>query len=143
MLNAGQTMTIMLNAQLTQSFPIGTPFTQIAKVTTPSIEYSTGNNSATATGVVQSAADLRITKTLILPFTGYESGTPVPYRITYGNSGGRAADNVVIDDYLPPMISVATLHLPTGIFPMRIGTLPAGSGGSFILTATLASLLSS
>ena len=70
---------------MTQSFPVGTLFNQIATTTTTTIEYTTGNNSATATGVVQSPADIWATKTLA-PFTGFTTGDYVYYTITYGNS---------------------------------------------------------
>ena len=51
-LNAGDTITILLHATMTQAFPVGTPFNQIAKTSTVTPEYTTGNNTATATGVV-------------------------------------------------------------------------------------------
>ncbi|MEI8007952.1 MAG: hypothetical protein WCI00_00445 [bacterium] len=51
-MNAGDTITILLHAALTQAFPVGTSFSQIAKTTTVTPEYTTGNNAATATGVV-------------------------------------------------------------------------------------------
>jgi hypothetical protein len=75
----------MLNAPMMQNFAVGTTFNQIAKVTTTSAELNTGNNSATATGIVQAAADVRITKTMA-PFNGYNAGDQVIYTITYGNS---------------------------------------------------------
>jgi hypothetical protein len=84
-LNPGQTITILLNAPITQSFAVGTTFNQIAKTTSISAEYSTGNNSATATGIVQATPDVRVTKTLA-PFTGFNIGDQVIYTITYGNS---------------------------------------------------------
>ena len=93
-------MTIILNAPMTQAFDVGTTFNQIAKTTTASAEYSTGNNSATAAGIVQAAANVWITKTLA-PFTGFNIGEQVVYTITYGNSGGKSADNVVITDIVP------------------------------------------
>ncbi|MFA6256223.1 MAG: hypothetical protein WC606_03490 [Candidatus Absconditabacterales bacterium] len=134
-LNPGQTITILLNAPMTQAFAVGTTFNQIAKTTTASPEYSTGNNSATATGVVQATADVRITKTLA-PFTGFKAGDQVRYLITYGNSGGKTADNVIITDIVPVGIT-----LPVTTF--TLGTLPAGSGGTIIITGTLGSLFTS
>jgi hypothetical protein len=74
-----------LNAPITQSFAVGTTFNQIAKTTSISAEYSTGNNSATATGIVQSSSDVWITKTLT-SFTGYHAGDQIIYTLTYGNS---------------------------------------------------------
>ena len=84
-LNAGQTMTVILNTPMTQNFAVGTTFNQIARTATASPEYTTGNNSATATGIVQLAANVRVTKTLAA-FTGYNVGDQVIYTITYGNS---------------------------------------------------------
>lgn len=85
-MNAGQTITIRINAAMTQAFPVGTSFSQIAKATTASAEYSATNNAASSLGTVQSPADVRVTKTLIAPFTGYAAGDHVSYLITYGNS---------------------------------------------------------
>ena len=48
-LYAGDSITILLNGALMQNFAVGTPFSQIAKVSSISPEYTTGNNSATAT----------------------------------------------------------------------------------------------
>ena len=70
---------------MTQAFAIGTSFNQIAKATTLSNEYTTGNNAATASAIVQAPANVRITKTL-LPFTGFNAGDQVHYVLTYGNN---------------------------------------------------------
>lgn len=78
-------MTIMVNAPMTQNFAVGTTFNQIAKTTTASAEYTTGNNSVTATGIVQANPDIWVKKTLA-PFTGYRTGDQMIYTITYGNS---------------------------------------------------------
>lgn len=104
-LNPGQTTTILMHAPMTQSFAVGTSFTQIAKATSVSTEYTTGNNSASATGTVQASADVWITKTLS-PFTGYAAGDHVYYTIIYGNSGGKIAENTVITDLVPANISI-------------------------------------
>lgn len=128
-LNPGQTMIIRLHAPMTQSFAVGTSFTQIAKATSISPEYTTGNNSASATAVVESSADVWLTKTLA-PFSGYLAGDQVVYTITYGNSGGKLASDVAISDLVPANISI-----PASSF--MLGTLPAGSGGTIILTGTL------
>jgi len=84
-LNPGQTITILVRGPMTQNFAVGTSFNQTAKTTTASTEYTLGNNSATATGIVQKPADVWVTKTLA-PFTGYKAGDQVFYTITYGNS---------------------------------------------------------
>lgn len=104
-LNAGQTTIIRLHAPMTQSFAVGTSFTQIATATSVSTEYTTGNNNATATGTVQASADVWITKTLA-PFTGYAAGDHVYYTITYGNSGGKIAENTMITDLAPTNINI-------------------------------------
>lgn len=75
----------MLRSPMMQNFAVGTSFSQTAKVTTVSDEYTTGNNSAVATGVVESQPDVWVTKTLA-PFTGFHQGDIVTYTITYGNS---------------------------------------------------------
>lgn len=128
-LNPGQTITILVRGPMTQNFAVGTTFTQIAKATTASPEYAQGNNSATATGSVQAPADVWVTKTLA-PFTGYKPGDQAIYTISYGNSGGKIANNVSISDIVPTGITI-----PTTSF--SLGNLPAGSGGSFVVTGTL------
>ena len=87
----------MVSAPMTQNFAIGTTFNHIVKTSSVSAELSTGNNSASAAGAVQALPDVRVTKTLA-PFTGYRLGDVVSYTITYGNSGGKLANNVTIVD---------------------------------------------
>lgn len=134
-LNAGAIITILLDAPITQAFAVGTSFDQIATTTTLTPEYTTGNNSATATGIVQASADVWITKTLA-PFTGYLVGDHVYYTLIYGNSGGKVAANTVITDLVPANISI-----PVSTF--TLWTLPTGSGGTILLTWTLSSLFTS
>lgn len=93
----GQSMTFAISAALAQQVAPGTSFTNIAKAITASSEYTTGNNSATVTATIVAPADLYIHKTM-QAFTGYQLGSVVTYTITYGNSGGTAAQNVVIQD---------------------------------------------
>lgn len=78
-------MTVVINTSMLQNLSLGTTFNQISRVTTASTEYTTGNNSATATGIVQAAANVWVTKTLA-PFTGYRAGDQIIYTLTYGNS---------------------------------------------------------
>ncbi len=134
-LNPWQIMTIRLQAPMTQNYAIGTTFTNTVKTTTVSSEYTTGNNSASATWAVQALSDVRVTKTLT-PFSGYRVGDIVTYTITYGNSWGKSADNVNLLDIMNGQV-----QLPTTNF--NLGTLPAGSGGTIILTGTLTATLTS
>ena len=113
-LNPGQVITITLSAPMTQAFPAGTPFNQIATAITSGAEYTTGNNSALATGIVESAADLWITKTLV-PFTGYATGDEIDYIITYGNSGSKPAIHAGITDFPSSDIS-----LPSTTFSLNV-----------------------
>jgi hypothetical protein len=69
-----------------QQVAAGTTFVNTAKAVTASSEYTTGNNSATVTGMTVTPVDLYITKTM-QTFTGYQAGSIVTYTITYGNSG--------------------------------------------------------
>jgi len=134
-LNPGQTMIIVLNAPMLQNFAVGTTFNQIATTTTASAEYTTGNNSATATWIVQTVANVWVTKTL-MPFTGYNSGDKVIYTIAYGNSWGKPATGVVLNDIISSWINIPVNML-------NIWTLPAGSGWTLTLTWTLWSLFTS
>ncbi len=134
-LNPGQIRTILLSAPMAQNFSVGTTFNQIAKTTTASPEYATSNNSATASSVVQAAADVWITKTLA-PFVSYKAGDSVVYMITYGNNWGKSANNVTITDIAP-----TNINLPTTNF--SLWTIPAWSGGSILLTGTLETLFTS
>jgi len=88
-----------------------------------------------ATGIVQSLPDVRVTKTLS-PFTGYHAGDEVHYTITYGNSGGKVANNVVIVDTMNGAVTLNATNFP-------IGMLPVGSGWTIILTGVLTTTLSS
>ena len=78
-------MVVILDTTLMQTLSVGTPFNQIARISTTSPEYTTGNNTTTATGIVQAAANVWVTKTLA-PFTGYRAGDVLMYTLTYGNS---------------------------------------------------------
>ncbi len=118
---------------MTDDFAVGTTFNQTAKVSTASDEYSTTNNSALATGSIQALADVRVNKTLA-PFTGYRAGDEVSYTITYGNSGGKTAENVTITDTMNGQVNLNGNNF-------TIGSLPGGSGGTIILTGSLNSNL--
>lgn len=128
-LNAWASMTVTVKTLMAQNLSVGTTFNQIARVATTNPEYTTGNNSATATGIVQAPANVWITKTQA-PFTGYHAGDIIKYTLTYGNNWGKPANNVVITDLVP-----AGITIPVNTF--TIGTLPAGSGGTMVLTGTL------
>ncbi len=134
-LNPWQTMTIMVNAPMTQNFAIGTTFNHIVKTSSVSAEFTTGNNSASAAWIVQALPDVRVTKTLA-PFTGYHVGDEVRYTIAYGNSGGKVANNVTIVDTMNGQVSLNATNF-------SIGSLPAGSGGTITLTWTLTATLTS
>ncbi len=134
-LNPGEIRNVLLRISMKQNASVGTTFNNIAKVTSTSTEYSTTNNTATATGIVQLPANVRVTKTLA-PFTGFHAGDKVVYTITYGNNGGKTAENVVITDSMNGNVS-----LPTTNF--AIGSLPAGSGGTITLTGTFNAALAS
>jgi len=105
----GQLVTILLSAPLMQNFSVGTTFSQTAKASTASPEFTTGNNSVTAAGNVVAPANIRVTKTLA-PFTGFHAGDQVIYTITYGNNGGKTAQNVVITDTMNGNISLPTTN---------------------------------
>lgn len=151
-LYAWDSKTIVLTAPLMNNIVVGTAFSQIAKVNTKNSEYTTGNNSATATWVVQTYADVRVTKTLA-PFTGFQEGDTVVYTISYGNSGGRTATFVNVIDSINDEVSFDETGYITAEaintdevvdFTVRsIAALPGGSGGIFTLTGTFTSTLSS
>ncbi|MEI6774054.1 MAG: hypothetical protein WCL18_04570 [bacterium] len=129
-LNPGQSITILLHAPMTQAFPVGTPFNQIAKTTTVSTEYTTGNNSATATGIVLGLPDLWVHKALITPYPTF-SGDAVNFLITYGNSGFSTATNVILTDILSGQISWSAFGnsgAGQGAISLSLGNIPVGSG---------------
>ena len=82
----GQTTTIVLHATMAQQASLGTVFDQTASITASSAEYTTGNNVAIPTGVIQALADVSVHKTLHT-FSGIALGDIVTYTLTYGNSG--------------------------------------------------------
>jgi len=124
-----------MNTSLADDFVPGTIFTTTAKTTTASAEYTTENNSALATKTVQALSDVRVNKTLA-SFSGYRAGDEVKYTITYGNSGEKTAENVNIVDSMNGQVMLNTTNFP-------IGSLPAGSGGTIILTGSLTATLTS
>ena len=135
-LNAGDTITILLHATMTQAFPVGTPFNQIAKTSTVTPEYTTGNNTATATGVVAWLPDLRITKTFVQPRPSLSWDKAI-FVITYGNSGYTAAQNVMLDDTVSSQIArlaFGPLGSGQGSASLSLWTIPVGSGGTITMT---------
>jgi len=134
-LNPGQTITILLNAPMTQNFAVGTTFNQTAKATTASAEYTTGNNSVLATGIVQAFADVRVTSTL-QAFTGYRAGDIVTYTLVYGNSWGKVADDVTLTNTINGQVNLAQTTF-------TLWSLPVGSGGTIVLTGALTANLAS
>ena len=138
-LNPWTSTIITLSAPLTQNFPVGTPFSQIAKTTTITSEYTTGNNSATATGSVTWRPDLRVTKTFLQPRPSFSWDKAI-FVITYGNSWYTIANGVMLHDTVSPQISrssFGSLWSGQGSASLSLWNIPAGSGGTIIMTGYL------
>ncbi len=85
-----------------------------------------GNNTTTEPTTVITSADLQVTKT-DNPDPVF-AGDPLTWTVTVTNNGSSDATGVVLDDTLPPEVTVVAISAPcAGGFPCTIGDLAAGA----------------
>ena len=114
----------------------GTTITNTANVSSATTDPTPGNNSATATTLVQSNADLAISKQRS-PSGTIDAGSNVTYTVQFTNNGPAPASNVTVSDTLPAGVTVVSQSNPAG---WTCNTLPAGGSGTITCTkATMAS----
>jgi uncharacterized repeat protein (TIGR01451 family) len=108
----------------------GTTITNTANVSSATTDPTPGNNSATATTLVQSNADLAISKSRT-PSGTIDAGTNVTYTIQFTNNGPAPASNVTVSDTLPAGVTVVSQSNPAG---WTCNTIPAGGTGTITCT---------
>ena len=99
--------------------------TNIATVTGNETDPNPSNNTATEPTAVITETDLEVTKTdnpdPVL------AGEPLTWTITVTNNGPSDATGVILDDTLPPEVTVTSISAPCAAgFPCTIGDIVAG-----------------
>jgi uncharacterized repeat protein (TIGR01451 family) len=116
---AGETAVFLVGTTINADAGDGSSATNTATVTTTTADPIAANNTSAVTSVVQTSADLQITKTDTPD--PVNPGQNVSYTITVTNSGPSDAQNVVLSDTVP----AGTSFVSASIDP--------GSGGSVML----------
>ena len=98
-LASGASATITVVAKVNPSAPEGTILINNAIATSDYSDPNNGNNNATAATMVQTNADLAITK--MSDTDNYKPSTTVAYTIAVVNNGPSDAMNVIVTDNLP------------------------------------------
>jgi uncharacterized repeat protein (TIGR01451 family) len=109
-LAVGSTTTITLMGTMDAALPLGSTVPNTALVSAATADPDSGNNQSTATSTLDTAADLRITKSVspspLVP------GGAATYRIVVTNSGPSVARSVNVSDALPAEFSSTGASLP-------------------------------
>jgi uncharacterized repeat protein (TIGR01451 family) len=125
---ASSIFTVVVN--VTASTANGTIITNTANVLSATTDPTPGNNSATATTLVQNNADVAINKT-VTPTGPNGAGSNVTYTINVINNGPAPASNVTFSDVVPAGVTVVSQSNPSG---WTCNTLPAGTNGTITCT---------
>jgi uncharacterized repeat protein (TIGR01451 family) len=112
------------------------PVTNIATVSSGALDPNPSNNSASATTVVGSSADLAVTKTAA---ASVAAGANISYSIGLSNSGPNAAATTAFADTLPAGTTFVSFAQNSG--PAFTCTIPA-AGAAGTVTCNTASLAS-
>ena len=122
-LAVGSSASFTLNVTVASS-AFGT-ITNVATVSSATADPNAANNSTLQPTVVNSSADLRITKTDSPdPAT---AGAGLAYTITVSNAGPSDAISCVVTDTLPGSVT------PTGVATNNLGTIVSGASTSFVI----------
>ncbi|HEX9984262.1 MAG TPA: DUF11 domain-containing protein [Thermoanaerobaculia bacterium] len=112
-------------------------FTNIAQVSSQSLDPNDENNVAPAVTSTPAAAEGDVFVDKQATATAAGPGTEVSFQLTIGNAGPDAAENVTMTDILPGDLTFVSLNQTSG--PVLSCTTPAvGAGGT--ITCTTASL---
>jgi uncharacterized repeat protein (TIGR01451 family) len=130
--SASSIFTVVVN--VTAGTANGTTISNTANVSSTTADPTPGNNSATATTLVQNNADLAISKQRS-PSGTIDAGTNVTYTIQFTNNGPAPASNVTVSDTLPTDVTVVSQSNPAG---WTCNTIPVGGTGT--ITCTKASM---
>ncbi len=89
--------------------------------------------------------DVQIEKQTLGGQTGFTSGHPITYTLTYANAGPATAHHVTITDTLPTALNAVSWTSSGSVITARVGStyawdvedLPAGTGGVITVTGTI------
>ncbi|OGQ72178.1 MAG: hypothetical protein A2235_08875 [Deltaproteobacteria bacterium RIFOXYA2_FULL_42_10] len=132
---SGASATITVVTKVNPSAPEGTILINNAIATSDYSDPNNGNNNATAATMVQTSADLAITKTS--DADNYKPSTTVAYTIAVVNNGPSDAMNVIVTDNLPDSKHVIYLSDTGGCTKVantltcNMGTVEPGSSKNF------------
>jgi uncharacterized repeat protein (TIGR01451 family) len=140
-LNPGQSGTITVVAQVSPTLASGTQLTNRADITTTTPGDNPADNSDTALTTVL-RADVRITKSSPTSFP-VASGEGVTYALDYTNAGPADAQNVVITDNVPGLLSNVSWSCTSGCaasgtgssISVNVGSLAVGASGRITVSA--------
>ena len=144
---AGALTTFTLTGHIPNGTASGTPFTNIATVSSTTSDPNPDNNTSQA-GFTVSAADVGVTKSG--PATAIAGGQ-ISWTVTASNAGPDAALGVALSDALPAgttFVSVVQVNGPAsscsgppigfnGTVTCTFGTLAIGASAQFTITATI------
>ena len=123
-LAAGASVPVTIN--VTVNPDVTGTITNTATVSGNETDPNPGNNTATEPTAVIAETDLAVTKT-DNPDPVF-AGDPLVWIITVTNNGPSDATGVVLDDTLPPEVTVVAISAPCAAgFPCTIGNLAAGA----------------
>jgi uncharacterized repeat protein (TIGR01451 family) len=91
----------------------GTIISNTASVSSATTDPVSGNNSATATTLVQNETDLEVTKS-VSPMTTIDAGANATYTVTVKNNGPSPATSVTFTDVVPTGVSLVSQTSPMG-----------------------------
>ena len=149
-LASGASATFSIVLKLASSTPSGGGLTNVAVVSTTTIESNGENNSASTTATIQTSADASVTKSGPATVT---AGANITYTVSVSNSGPSNAASVALADTLPanttfvsmsqsvgPVFSCTTPAVgAAGTITCTIATLPPGTTATFSIVVRLAS----
>jgi uncharacterized repeat protein (TIGR01451 family) len=132
---AEYTVTVSVDSSTTGSI------TNTASVTTSSQESNPDNNSITEDTVVDTEADLSITKMASSDAMISGGNQTLEYTIEVSNAGPSDATNVVVTDILSSLAifesTAGCQNDPVGVPDCQLGTIAVGSSASYIITVRL------
>ncbi len=119
----------------------GVSINNCADVSSDALDPDFANNSTCTAHEITEVADLSVTKTasgevggcgqLLQQEDGVTPGNKITYRVTVANNGPSRAENVVIQDRLPPGITVTNYSVTDGAGNVR-GSCTTGTPGSWL-----------
>jgi uncharacterized repeat protein (TIGR01451 family) len=138
---AGASATFTLVVNVSSATPVGTTITNTATATSGTSDPNSANNTANATTLVATIADLSITKTAAPIQPGYQPNTDITYTITVTNGGPSTAAGVTVTDTIPAgmtlVSSTPSQGTCTATAPVTcaIGTLASGATATVTVVA--------